>query len=66
MLPEILKISINCSACKAAAKIEWFGQLVHFVAVGVLRNQKLESADVQEISGSYSVICLSRHLNMVF
>ena len=59
MLLEILKISINCSACKAAAKIEWFGQLVHFVAVGVLRNQKLESADVQEISGSYSVICLS-------
>jgi hypothetical protein len=48
MLPEILKICINCSACKAAAKIEWFGQLVHFLAVGVLRNQKLESADVQK------------------
>jgi len=60
MLLEILKISINCSACKAAAKIKWFAQLVHFLAVGVLRNQKLESADVQkEISGSYSVICLS-------
>ena len=42
MLLEILKISINCSACEAAAKIEWFGQLVHFVAVGVLRNQKLD------------------------
>jgi hypothetical protein len=48
-LPEILKNNrINYSACKAAAKIELFGQLVHFPAGGVLRNQKLESAEVEK------------------
>jgi len=62
MLPEILKISTNCYACKASAKMEWFGQLVHFLAVGVLRNQKLECADVQkemDVWKLFSLICFS-------
>ena len=46
-LPAILKNSINYSACEATIKIEQFGQLVHFPAVGVLRNQKLECAEVE-------------------